>query len=164
MTVEKANRESAGVDSSVPVPEGTPAPPAPEPRWDAGAPPWVRLAAGGKSVLDQPGLRSVVPTARCLFCGDESLLVSWGDDYDDTGRVEMYCNNSLCDAREMTVLVRRDNAGAAQRADVRALRALDRRNDPQRSTGWTARPLTPIDYPARRTARADNDPFDLTVP
>ncbi|MEV6994351.1 hypothetical protein AB0N87_35050 [Streptomyces sp. NPDC093228] len=44
---------------------------------------------------------------------------------DDHGRIEVYCDNGLCDAREVIVLVRKDGARARWRADVRALEAID---------------------------------------
>jgi len=37
----------------------------------------------------------------------------------------VYCDNSDCDAREITVVVDRDGAGAGSRADVRALQYLE---------------------------------------
>ncbi|WP_237329683.1 hypothetical protein [Streptomyces sp. CBMAI 2042] len=81
-----------------------------ETEWVAGEVPWARQ---GTEHLP------------CYFCGRTAILGS-GDRPDDPGRLEVYCGNPMCDAREMVVLVKRDGAGAPDRADVRALREVDR--------------------------------------
>jgi len=60
-----------------------------------------------------------------MFCGAQTLKRSASDRPKDPGRMELYCDNQFCDAREMVLLVTRDGAGAYDRADVRALRLID---------------------------------------
>lgn len=79
--------------------------------WEAGETPWARH---GERQLP------------CYFCGGHTAILSSGDRPDDPGRLELYCDNQMCDAREVVVLVKRDGAGAPDRADVRALREVDR--------------------------------------
>lgn len=81
--------------------------------WDAATNPWVR--------------RQPTNTAtRCPFCGADTAILSAHDDPDDPGRVELYCDNGNCDAREITILVMRDGTfDTGERTDVRALRAVD---------------------------------------
>ncbi|MFJ5657486.1 hypothetical protein ACIQD5_29700 [Streptomyces microflavus] len=67
-----------------------------------------------------------VPSLPCYFCGGRTAILGSGDRPDDPGRLEVYCDNPMCDAREIAVLVKRDGAGAPDRADVRALREVDR--------------------------------------
>ncbi|GGY57996.1 hypothetical protein GCM10010385_03950 [Streptomyces geysiriensis] len=86
--------------------------------WEAGTVPWARRA------LDAGH------TVRCYFCGGESAISSYGDLPDDMGRLELYCDNELCDAREVVVLVRRDGEDARLRADVRALAAIEKGPNP----------------------------------
>jgi hypothetical protein len=88
--------------------------------WEAGTTPWIRQRQPERSwnhVKDN--------TVQCYFCGQMTAKRSTTDHDQDTGRVELYCQSDLCDAREMVVLVRRDGAGATWRADSRALAALD---------------------------------------
>lgn len=81
--------------------------------WEAGTAPWIRR---------QP--RDA--RARCYFCGEDSAVRSVTDAPDDQGRVEVYCDNTNCDARKMTVLVLQDGTRATiERADVRALALID---------------------------------------
>lgn len=61
----------------------------------------------------------------CPFCGQASAKRSYGDEEADTGRLELYCTNDNCQAREITVLVMRDSYQAHTRADVRILHAID---------------------------------------
>ncbi|MFJ8696980.1 hypothetical protein, partial [Streptomyces roseolilacinus] len=82
-----------------------------ETEWEAGKTPWAREG------------RKHLP---CYFCGGHTAILSFGDRPDDPGRLELYCDNQMCDAREIVVLVKRDGAGAPERADVRALREVDR--------------------------------------
>jgi hypothetical protein len=77
--------------------------------WENGTEPWIRKN----------------PKAICYFCGEPTAIVSWSDLKEDTGRVEVYCDNGKCDAREMTVLVTGDGGGASRRADVQALADID---------------------------------------
>jgi hypothetical protein len=53
------------------------------------------------------------------------VKVSEGDIPEDTGRVQLYCDNGECAVREMTVVVERNGVRAGKRADVRALNAVD---------------------------------------
>ncbi|MFE7541069.1 hypothetical protein [Streptomyces platensis] len=82
-----------------------------ETEWEASEPPWARRGT------------ERVP---CYFCGGRTAILSFGDRTDDPGRLELYCENQMCDAREVVVLVQRDGAGAHDRADVRALHEVDR--------------------------------------
>jgi hypothetical protein len=104
-------------------------------RWDAGTTPWARrsLEAG--------------QTVRCYFCGGETAISSYGDLPGDTGRLELYCDNELCDAREVVVLVSRDGEGAHLRADVRALEAID--EGPGRPSGPRRQDTTPFTLDVR---------------
>lgn len=81
--------------------------------WDADATPWARRPDTGQ-------------TLPCYFCGGETAILSFGDRPDDSGRLELYCDSELCDAREVVVLVLRNGAGAHERADVRALHEVDK--------------------------------------
>lgn len=93
-------------------------------RWDAEGTlddevqpvPWIRRGRNAER-------------AFCLFCGERSLLLSDDDDASDTGRVEVYCDNGECDAREIVILNTR-GWGADLRADVRALDDVDRGYNP----------------------------------
>lgn len=82
-------------------------------RWDAGWQPYARAG--------QPDQR-----VQCYFCGEMTAIISNGDNAEDAGRVEVYCLNSQCDAREVIVLVARDGHGCGYRADVRALDEIDK--------------------------------------
>ncbi|QJW36465.1 hypothetical protein [Cellulosimicrobium protaetiae] len=44
---------------------------------------------------------------------------------DDDGRLQVYCDSEMCDAREVEIIVTRDGHQARDRADVRALVAID---------------------------------------
>ena len=61
----------------------------------------------------------------CPFCGASNLLVSYGDIALDTERVEVYCDNNLCDVRRFVVLVTRGAPQPNVRADVLALHRVD---------------------------------------
>lgn len=89
--------------------------------WNAGETPWVRGTLEG-SPYDSAGY------AQCYFCGDMTAKLSADDLNGDSGRVEVYCNNGNCDAREIVVIVARDGNHSDRRADVRILDALDRDN------------------------------------
>ncbi|MFJ8755673.1 hypothetical protein [Streptomyces cyaneofuscatus] len=81
--------------------------------WDAEATPWARRPDAGQ-------------TLPCYFCGGKTAILSFDDRSDDPGRLELYCDNQMCDAREVVVLVLRNGAGAHARADVRALHEVDK--------------------------------------
>ncbi|MBS1878621.1 MAG: hypothetical protein JST31_03815 [Actinobacteria bacterium] len=64
---------------------------------------------------------------RCPYCGGQSLLISYGDIPEDKYRIELYCENSSCVVREMTIIALcTDTAVSQDRADVRALHVVDR--------------------------------------
>lgn len=88
-------------------------------QWEAGSAPWVRQA--------QPMAHLGPGAARfqCYFCGGQTVTRSICDIEEDAGRMDLYCDNPDCDAREIAVIVRRDGHGAWGRADVRALAAID---------------------------------------
>jgi len=86
--------------------------------WESGDEPWIRRELTG----DAFGARGY---AQCYFCGEHTAKLSGTDLRSDSGRVEVYCDNGDCDAREVTVIVTRDGNRADMRADVRILRALD---------------------------------------
>lgn len=87
--------------------------------WDAGTTPWLRRHQPEATWGNEPN------PAQCMFCGGQTLKRSAPDREEDAGRLELYCDNSLCDAREMVLLVQRDGAEAGLRADVRALHLVD---------------------------------------
>jgi hypothetical protein len=82
------------------------------------------------SVGDEPAIRKAasgrdpISGYPCPFCGGNALLRSSGDLPQDTERVEVYCDNQFCDAREIVILITRGE-GTHARADVRALSAVD---------------------------------------
>lgn len=89
--------------------------------WEAGEIPWVQAALVGSADASSG-------YAQCYFCGEMTAKLSIGNLGSDKGRVEVYCNSSECDAREMAVIVLRDGAHAIDRSDVRILRAIDENN------------------------------------
>lgn len=88
-------------------------------QWDAGTTPWLRQfqTAAGWGPEAKP--------VQCMFCGEQTVKRAASDRDEDTGRLELYCDNHLCDAREMVILVKRDGADAIFRADVKALHLID---------------------------------------
>lgn len=92
--------------------------------WETGQQPWVRAhtpAGFGASTRDGSG-------AVCYFCGEPTAIISVTDFAEDTGRVDIYCDNTRCDAKEMTIIEIR--GGRRQnRADWRALEAVDHPED-----------------------------------
>lgn len=87
--------------------------------WEAGATPWLRRHQTNAGYGSEPN------PIRCLFCGGQTVKRSATDHDEDPGRIELYCDNGRCDAREMVLLVKRDGAHSGMRADVRALRLVD---------------------------------------
>ncbi|MFB7977278.1 hypothetical protein [Streptomyces vinaceus] len=119
-----------------------------ESEWEAGTEPWARRVP-----------QSDHKALPCYFCGGRTAMRAHGDLPDDAGRLELYCDNQMCDAREMVVLVLRDGAGAHDRADVRALRVIDEGINP------------PLDAMERYKAvknkvprRQEHSPFTLDIP
>ncbi|WP_339131507.1 hypothetical protein WJM95_22275 [Streptomyces sp. f51] len=88
-------------------------------RWDAGATPWLR-----RHQTEATSGAQARPV-QCMFCGGQTLKRSMSDTPKDPGRLELYCDNQLCDAREMVLLVKRDGSDAIFRADVKALHLID---------------------------------------
>ncbi len=87
--------------------------------WEAGATPWLRRHQPDAGYGSEPN------PIQCALCGERTLKRSATDHDEDTGRLELYCDNGRCDAREMVLLVKRDGAHSGLRADVRALRLVD---------------------------------------
>ncbi|MFJ8727750.1 hypothetical protein [Streptomyces sp. NPDC093269] len=87
--------------------------------WEAGATPWLRRHQQEATYGTQPD------PVQCMFCGSQTVKRSASDRDEDRGRIELYCDNGLCDAREMVLLVKRDGDEAGFRADVRALHLVD---------------------------------------
>lgn len=103
------------------------------PSWSSGQEPWIRAALPGRALAAQG-------YAQCYFCGAQTAKLSAVDLSGDTGRVEVYCDNSDCEAREVAVIVLRDGNRASDRADVRMLRAVDEDNhttDPRPMEAFT---------------------------
>jgi hypothetical protein len=101
----------------------------------------------------QPAIRKQ-PTA-CPYCGDDSLILSWGDDAKNLVRIELYCKNEDCEAREITIVAETRGAAPA-RAD------LDRRSratpsEPRRPRGKQIRGATPRKPGEKRIRRAWSD-------
>lgn len=69
-----------------------------------------------------PWIQQVDARAGCYFCGRDSVILSFGDLGEDRGRVQIYCDNGDCDAREVEVIVSDDGGTATRnRSDVRIL-------------------------------------------
>lgn len=61
-------------------------------------------------------------TVPCYFCGKDTILVSAGDLNIDPRRIQVYCDNDRCDARETEVIVVDDGTvTTSARTDVRIL-------------------------------------------
>jgi hypothetical protein len=67
----------------------------------------------------QPAIRRQSTTCPCPYCGDDSLIQSWGDRPADLVRVELYCLNPDCEAREITIVA--ETRGVAPRSFRRSL-------------------------------------------
>ncbi|MBY6537609.1 hypothetical protein HQ325_02885 [Rhodococcus sp. BP-349] len=121
--------------------------------WIPGAVPWIR--------------HSGVKHVQCLWCGEESSRQSLTDRPEDTGRVQMYCENPDCRVRESEHIVDRDGTYQTdERSDARLLRLLDtapalRRDpsDPHRGHSYTElRTAYATDDKVAR--RVSSDPID----
>lgn len=76
--------------------------------WSHGKTPWLRTI--GREPI------------TCYLCGEPKMIRSFGDEKTDTGRVQLYCDNPQCEAREVELIVLRDGASATlRRADVQVL-------------------------------------------
>ncbi|OLT79659.1 hypothetical protein BKG58_19715 [Mycobacteroides abscessus subsp. abscessus] len=76
--------------------------------WSVGSSPWIREASDPCS---------------CLFCGQDTAILSFTDMAEDNGRVQIYCDSGNCDAREVEIIVTEDGTEATRtRTDVRILR------------------------------------------
>jgi hypothetical protein len=130
-------------------------------QWNAGEVPWVRKTLEG-SAFGSSGY------AQCYFCGEQSVKLSVGDLGSDNGRVEVYCDNTNCDAREATVIVTRDGHHSDRRADVRILNAVDEDQHTTEQGPIVARSLQDIkdgEDPAGTLARrTDTGPASYASP
>ena len=152
----KATRDRADVRALEHFDGGPSHPPAviaPYEDWIPGAVPWIR--GGGDRYV------------QCLWCGEESSRLSLTDRSDDTGRVQMYCENPDCRVRESEHIV--DGDGTYQtdeRPDARLLRLLDTPPalrcdpvDPHRGHSYVESSL--IDATDDKVARrVSSDPID----
>ncbi|MGY5884352.1 hypothetical protein [Modestobacter lacusdianchii] len=133
--------------------------------WVAGTQPWVRqVAPSGYSASAAHG-----QGVRCYFCGHDTAKVSGSDVQNDTGRVEVYCDNTDCDARTVTILVEKDGARAAQRADVRALHVIDSAGPAGNPTSYPSglavqAPPPPTPGSTTVARRTNRSPLQLTIP
>lgn len=92
---------------------------------------------------DTPAARQQGRT-RCPFCGADTAILSTNDVRADGTRIELYCENSYCAVREMTVLAM--NVGEFNgRADVFALQTIDKGTSAERQEFGTDAPLNPKD-------------------
>lgn len=128
--------------------------------WRRGTIPWVRK---------QPQLAHSADTrngsgACCYFCGSQTVKLSMGDYAGDTGRVEVYCDNPQCEAREVTLIVIRDGSGAGRRADVRALEAIDGAGHNLRGSKTLTQVIANLPSPEEVvSARTDAASYELHV-
>jgi hypothetical protein len=140
-----------------------------EHEWSPGEQPWIRRQVPVSNVALPPGAQSTTASAGpCYFCGDSTVIRSWGDIEEDTGRLELYCDNQACSARSFTVLVRIDGVSAANRADNRVLNWLDRGGVPEptaHSTGLITRKVGRNSSDEEVVARrVSTDVIDIIVP
>lgn len=90
--------------------------PAPAADWIHGSAPWIRRRVGSPT-----GPEAIT----CYLCGQSTMIRSLGDVENDHGRVQLYCDNPHCAAREVELIVLRDgNSATLRRADVEALEAI----------------------------------------
>lgn len=74
---------------------------------------------GGRA---KPWIQRTDVETGCYFCGRDSVILSYTDLHDDHGRVEIYCDNGDCDAREIEVIIIEDGTSTTRnRTDVRIL-------------------------------------------
>lgn len=128
--------------------------------WSVGEIPWVRDALTGAAERSRS-------YAQCYFCGEMTAMISANDLASDTGRVEVYCNNTRCEAREMTVLVSRDGSKASSRADVRILKSIDEDTRSSAPPPWTPIPLGQIVEGSDKQSlsrRLDGGPVSYAAP
>lgn len=91
------------------------------------------MAAGEFEEGATPAIREAPDEYPCPFCGKNTLVRSYGDLSDDNFRIELYCNNSYCDTREMAVIAKRMNGSVSgHRADVAAIVAVDEGTEAER--------------------------------
>lgn len=95
------------------------------------------------SVGDRPWIRGAFDPCSCLFCGQDTAILSFGDMAEDIGRVQIYCDGEDCDAREVEIIVTEDGTGATRnRTDVRILRHFPPEKPRYHATGvgfaWSA--------------------------
>lgn len=97
--------------------------------WAHGTAPWIR---SGRDPI------------TCYLCGETTMIRSSGDEEADSGRVQVYCRNLRCDAREVELIVLRDGTSATlRRADAQVLntvapRAHHRAQEPSAEGSWIA--------------------------
>lgn len=75
-------------------------------------------------VGDPPYGRLYSEDLRCPFCGARKVIIGYEDEKDDSGRLDLYCDNQECEVRTFVVLAQhigRPN----DRADVIALQTID---------------------------------------
>jgi hypothetical protein len=73
---------------------------------------------------------------RCPYCGMNSLIRSYGDIAADDMRIEAYCTNVECEAREVIILANTRHA-VGPRADLNAPYDVDRGPaSPRNPRGW----------------------------
>ena len=74
---------------------------------------------GGRA---KPWIQRTDVETGCYFCGRDSVILSYTDLHEDHGRVEIYCDNGDCDAREIEVIIIEDGTSTTRnRTDVRIL-------------------------------------------
>ncbi|WP_040623507.1 hypothetical protein [Mycobacterium parascrofulaceum] len=75
---------------------------------------------GAANLPAAPWVRRADREIDCYFCGQETVLLSYGDLTGDYRRVQIYCDSSDCDGREVDVIVLADGTEATRnRTDVR---------------------------------------------
>ena len=50
----------------------------------------------------QPAVRRAVRKTPCPYCGEQTLIISYGDIREDDVQIQLYCKNSECAAREIS--------------------------------------------------------------
>ena len=102
------------------------------PSWTPGdTPPALRRALSPPRGFQFDAVRDG-PT--CPYCGANSLIRSYSDQADDDLRIDAYCTNTHCTAREIVVLAW-TSGYAGRRADLEALRAVDHGPQTERNQG-----------------------------